>query len=253
MPTEMVSDIPVRWEEPAQGQKRKLVIWLPGFTADKETVQTYLTQLAEAGFVALSFDPVDHGERSRIGTEAEIEPDSGSFIAQTDGKLYRHFWSIEAETAAEVPHIIDWAISHLGVEPLIGMGGISMGGDIAVAAAGLDQRIAVVAACISTPDWLKPGSMYELSAPNPTVQAQYERYNPLTNLTNYQHCPAISFQCSAADPMVPPDGAIRFVRALTSTYERYPEKLEAIIEAGVGHEVTETMWQNSLRWFKRFL
>jgi dienelactone hydrolase len=253
MPTEKVVDIPILWVEPTQVQNRKLVIWLPGFTSAKEAVRDHLGELAAAGYVALSFDPVDHGERSRTGTEAEIEPNSGSFIAQTDGKLYRHFWSIEAETAAEVPHIIDWVITHLAVEPPFGMGGISMGGDIAVAAAGLDPRITVVAACIATPDWLKPGSMYDLSAPNAAVQAQYKRYNPITNLANYRHCPAISFQCSAKDPMVPPDGATRFIQALASTYALCPEKLEAVLEEGIGHEVTETMWQNSLRWFKRFL
>jgi dienelactone hydrolase len=253
MQTETVSNIPVLWEEPTEAKKRKLVIWLPGFTASKEVVHDQLSHLAASGYVALSFDPVDHGERSRSSAQEVIDPTTGRFRSQTDGKIYRHFWSIEAETAAEVPIIIDWAIAKLAVEALVGIGGISMGGDIAVVAAGLDRRITVVAACIATADWLKPGSMFALSAPNATIQAQYERYNPLTNLARYQHCPAMSFQCGAADPMVPPDGAARFVQALTTTYAACPEKLEIYLEAGVAHEFTETMWLNSLRWLKRFL
>ena len=95
--------------------------------------------------------------------------------------------------------------------------------------------------------------MYELSAPNATIQAQYEQHNPLTNLDRYQHCPAISFQCSAVDPMVPADGALRFTKALAYTYRNCPHKLEVVLEEGFGHEMTEAMWRNALRWFARFL
>ena len=58
-----------------------------------------LRDLAAAGYVVLSFDPVDHETLSRYPQEGEIiDPTDGSFIADADGKLYRHFWSIEAET-----------------------------------------------------------------------------------------------------------------------------------------------------------
>jgi uncharacterized protein len=253
MQTATVSSIPVLWEEPAESQERKLVIWLPGFTDGKESVKDNLSDLAGSGYVALSFDPVDHGERSHRSEREIGDPTSGRFRSVTDGKIYRHFWSILAETAEEVPLIIDWAVSALGVVPLVGMGGTSMGGDIALTAAGLEQRIMVVVGCIATPDWLKPGSMYKLSAPNPVIQAQYERYNPLTNLERYQHRPAISFQCSRDDPIVPCDGAVRFAQALTTTYATCPQKLEVVLEDGVGHQFTERMWRNSLGWFARFL
>jgi uncharacterized protein len=253
MYTERVAGIPVLWAEASGDAERKLVIWLPGFTDQKEGVKAYLADLAAAGFVALSFDPVDHGERSHRMTRPISDPTGGRFHSVSDGKLYRHFWSILAETAEEVPLIIDWAIETLGVAPQVGMGGISMGGDIAVTAAGLEPRIAAVATCIATADWLKPGSIYQLSAPNPIIQAQYERYNPLTNLARYQHCSALTFQCVAEDPIVPSDGARRFVEALTPTYATCAEKLGVVLEAGNVHQETPTMWQNSLHWFKRFL
>jgi uncharacterized protein len=249
MPQTTVSGIPVLWEERPEEGQRHLVIWLPGLTDSKESMHTFLGHLALAGYVALSFDPVDHGERSRF--HEALDPDDGSF--SVNGKSYRHFWSILAQTVEEVPVVIDWAIAELGVTSTVGVGGKSMGGDIAIAAAGHDQRISVVAACIATPDWLKPGSIYKLSAPNDKIQKQYERYNPLTNLNNYQHKPAISFQCAAEDTMVPPDGATRFVEKLRSLYEDVPERLEVVLENGVGHELTETMWRNSLAWFRRFL
>jgi uncharacterized protein len=252
MPKTIVSGIPVLWEEPPQENKQRLVIWLPGLTDSKEGMHHYLKELASAGYVVVSFDPVDHGERSRFD-EIPNNANDGSFRAEIDGKTYRHFWSILAETTEETSVIIDWAIAELGVTAPVGVGGKSMGGDIAVAAAGHDQRILVVAACIATPDWLKPGSIYQLSAPNDKIQAQYERYNPLTNLSHYQHQPAIFFQCGAEDTMVPPDGATRFVEKLRSLYQDSPERLEVVLEKGVGHDLTETMWSNSLAWFKPFL
>lgn len=250
----VAADIPVHWLEPTIKVARKLVIWLHGFTESHADVVQNLRELAEAGYVALTIDPVDHGERSRYPhEETTIDPAEGSFVAETDGKLYRHFWSIEAETAVAIPPLIDWAIAELGVAPEIGIGGKSMGGDIALVAAGLDERITAVAACIATPDWRKPGSMYELSAPNATIQAQYARHNPLTNLDRYQHCPALLMQCGAADPMVPATGALRFAQALASTYQSCPQKLQVVVEEGVEHEMTETMWHKALAWFNRFL
>jgi uncharacterized protein len=253
MHTARVAGIPVLWTEPSMNVERKLVIWLPGFTTDKESVRQQLADLADAGYVALSFDPVDHGERSHRTEREILDPTSGRFRALTDGKLYRHFWSILAETAEEVPLIIDWAAATLGVAPEVGIGGFSMGGDIAVTAAGLEPRITVVAACLATPDWLKPGSIYQLSAPNPVIQAQYERYDPLTNLARYQHCPALGFYCAAEDPVVPADGAVRFIQALGPTYVACSERLAVVLEASAEHQVTETMWGNAQQWFGRFL
>lgn len=249
----MPAGIPTIYLEPVASTSRRLVIWLPGFTDDKESTLPVLRELAAAGFVALSFDPVDHGARSHRTGRTITDIDSGQFVAETDGRLYRHFWSIEAETAEEVPRIIDWAEAELGVEASVGMGGKSMGGDIAVVAAGLDTRIEAVAACIATPDWRKPGSIYQLSAPNPVVQAQYERYDPLSNLARYRHCPAITFQCRAEDSVVPAGGAQRFAAALAPAYAHAPDSLEVVLDPGRGHELTPAMWRNSLAWFRRFL
>ncbi len=74
-----------------------------------------------------------------------------------------------------------------------------MGGDIAVAAAGLDHRVERVAAIIATPDWLRPG-MQDLFNPGtvlppgePDAYAQYfyDHLNPLTHLAAFVHGPAI--------------------------------------------------------------
>ncbi len=241
----MVADIPLLWAEPATHAPRKLVIWLPGFSGSKESVQNNLLDLAAAGFVGLSFDPCQHGERRSESVEA--------LRARVRGNIRRYFWPILAQTAEETPQIIDWAVHTLGAVPLAGMGGISMGGDIAVAAAGVDQRIRAVAACIATADWLRPGSFEPPGEPDAVAQACYDRRNPLTHLELYRHRPAISFQCGAQDQQVPPDGAQRFVAALHPIYAEQPEQLEVFCQPDTPHKFTEVMWQSGLRWFAKYL
>lgn len=241
-----VAEIPLIWREPEQTTARKLVIWLPGFSGAKEAMEPYLADLAAAGFVALSFDPYQHGER-RIETQEELR-------TRIRGNIRRYFWPILAQTAEETPIIINWAIAHLGVAETVGMGGISMGGDIAVAATAVDQRIGVVAAAIATPDWLRPDSFEPPGEPDAAAQACYDRRNPLTHLDAYRHCPAISFQCGAEDQQVPPDGAQRFIRALTQEiYAAHPDRLEAVLHQGVAHAFPAQSWDKCVRWFHKHL
>ncbi|MCX6044583.1 MAG: alpha/beta fold hydrolase [Chloroflexi bacterium] len=236
-----VAGIPALWVEPASTTARQLVIWLPGFSGHKEALQDNLQELAQAGFVGLSFDPLQHGER-RIETNDQLRQ-------RVRGNIRRYFWPILAQTAEETPVIIDWAIQTLGVAPQVGIGGISMGGDISIAAAGVDPRIVAVAACVATPDWLRPGSFEPPGAPDEFAQACYDRRNPLTHLELYTHCPAITFQCGAEDQQVPPDGAQRFVAALQTTYAQRPDALTIELQPATAHKFTPEMWQNSLRWF----
>ena len=253
MPEGYAVGLPVLWEEPAHAVERKLVIWLPGFTGANEEMRGYLRELAAAGYVALSFDPVDHGERSRFGADEAVDHADGGFRDPASGKIYRHFWAIVAETAAEVPALIDWAVATLGVAPAVGIGGISMGGNIAIAAAAHDRRIVAVATGLAEADWLRPGSTIPLSAPNAYIQSCYERFDPLANLARYRHCPALLLQCGADDQLIPSGGARRFVQALGPTYADCPERLRIEIEEGVAHEFTPTMWRNVLRWIGQYL
>lgn len=206
----------------------------------------YLSALAAAGFVALSFDPVQHGER-RVETQEQLR-------ARVRGNIRRYFWPILAQTAEETPTVIDWAIAHLGVAETVGMGGISMGGDIAIAATAVDPRIRVVAAAIATPDWLRPGSFEAPGEADAVAQACYDRRNPLTHLADYHHCPAISFQCGADDQQVPPDGALRFMAALNQThYAAHPDRLEATLHPGVAHAFPAPSWAKCIQWFQKHL
>ena len=120
----MVGEIPVIYVEPQGESRKKLVIFLSGFSGDKEGCLPRLEELAALGFTAVSFDAWQHGERMVVDVE--------ELRARILGNIRRYFWPIIAHTAREVPLVIDWALERFGLDDAVGMGGISVGGDISV-------------------------------------------------------------------------------------------------------------------------
>jgi dienelactone hydrolase len=240
------------WFEPqAERPTRQLVLYLPPFSGTKELMASYLQDIAAAGHVALSFDPWQHGAR---GTESRRELQKRVF-----GNFRRYMWPILGQTTLDVLRVVDWAVTTLNVDSTISIGGLSMGGDIAVAAAGLDSRIERVAATIATPDWLRPG-MQDLSQPGkilpPGISDAYSQYfydqlNPLTHLAAFAHGPAMLFVCGERDTHVPPDGAFRFQAALEKAYPTIKDRVQVTLIPGLGHMDfgdRKLWWSNCLTW-----
>jgi dienelactone hydrolase len=241
-----VDGIPLICWRPGGNDRGKLVIFLSGFSGDKESCAEGLESLAALGFTAVSFDAWQHGARL-LATVDELR-------ARVLGNIRRYFWPILAHTAREVPVVIDWALDQFSLAPRVGIGGRSMGGDISVVAAGLDQRIALAVPGAATPDWLRPGTFEPVGAPDAAAQACYDELDPFTHLAHYRHCPRIVFQNGADDAQVPPDGSIRFRDALRADqYRECPERIEAVLHAGIGHDYTATMWQNTVALFDEHL
>jgi dienelactone hydrolase len=240
---ETVDHIPLIWVEPEAPERRHLVIWLPGFGGTKESVLPQLRSFAEDGMTALSFDPYQHGER-RVEPQEEL-------VRRVVGNIRNYFWPILTLTAEEVPRIIDWAVRRLQIDGSVMIGGISMGGDISVAAAGIDRRIRAAAACIATADWLRPGSHEPPGVPDTYARNCYDRANPLTHLERYAHAPYITFQCGDLDTQVPPDGAERFAAALGRLYPSVREHIEIVRHPGTAHQFTPAMFERCREWFRR--
>ncbi|MEM7365134.1 MAG: prolyl oligopeptidase family serine peptidase [Pseudomonadota bacterium] len=232
-----LNDIPLIY---TPGDER-LVIWLPGFSGDKEACLPQLQALARIGYTALSFDPYQHGERMVESREA--------LAKRVTGNIRRYFWPILAKSAREVTPIIDWASAELGINK-VAMGGVSMGGDITVAACGIDQRIDVATPCIATPDWLRPGSFEPPGKPDEQSQSDFDDANPMTHLARYEHCPTIHFQNGVEDRQVPAEASIRFRDALRNTsYANHPDRIEATLHEDTGHQFTHAMWKNCKQSF----
>lgn len=237
-----LGEMPLLWARPGGDGPWPLALWLHAFSWSKEDVEPQLAELAVRGFIALSWDLPQHGARS---TETR---DELKLRVRTD--LRRHFWPILAQGADEASRIIDWALAHLDIRPRIAIGGISMGGDIAVAAAGADRRIDRVAATLATPDWLRPGSHEPQGMAGEAEWNLYHRLNPLTNIDHYAHRPAMLFACGADDRQVPPEGAEAFVAASRELYADCPDRLRIACEPGTAHRFTPWMWGKALQWFE---
>jgi dienelactone hydrolase len=226
---------------------------LPFLGGSKQDSIPFLHELANAGFVAVSFDPWQHGER---GTE------SGDHItSRVFADFRRHMWPILGQTTLDSVRVIDWAVTELEAGSQVVAGGVSMGGDVAVALGGVDLRVTRVAAIVATPDWTRPG-MHEI-ADSSTLLPQgragayarwfYAHLDPLTHLDAYAHGPAITFECAANDAHVPPDGALRFQAALAAAYPDGLERVRVTMHPGLGHidgAQAPALTQNCLAWFR---
>jgi dienelactone hydrolase len=232
----VVDGIPVLWIEPSGGAVgQRLALWLPYLSGTKESVAPFLGRLAEAGFLAVSFDFLGHGERSTETSE--------QLMSRVFGEFRTNMWPILGQSTLDARRIIDWAINEHGASTDVVAGGVSMGGDIAVALAGLDQRVTRVAAVVATPDWTRPGmceiggsaAVIDQGQADTYAQWFYSHINPLTHLSGYAHAPAIAFECGADDTHVPADGALRFKEALTVAFPDAAGKVTVSVHSGLGH------------------
>ncbi len=250
--TQWVDHIPVLYVEPeGANHNRQLVIFLHHFSGKKERMMPVLEELAAQGYTALSFDAWQHGER---GNESEQQ------IFERVFENFRHeMWPILGNTTLDVLRVIDWAIATLDVKEEIYLAGLSMGGDIAVAAAGIDKRIKRVAAVIATPDWLRPdmedrlqsGNLIPVKKADSYAQYFYDQLNPLTHLSAYAHGPEIHFICGADDTHVRPDGAIRFHSLLRDNYPSAADNIEVTLLENFKHldaRDVKRWWPQCLAW-----
>lgn len=246
-----VDGIPVVWIPPDnQDGDARVALWLPWLSGTKEAAIPFLRELAGRGFTAVSFDPWQHGER---GTETAEQ-----LFGRVFGDFRRHMWPILGQTTLDALRVADWAAAEFGARD-VAAGGVSMGGDIAVALAGIDQRINRVAAIVATPDWTRPG-MRDLRDPSrvlpqgePDAYAQwfYNHLDPLSHLSHYAHAPAIAFECGADDTHVPPDGALRFRDALAKDYPNAAGGVRVTLHPGTGHMDSAQkpeLFQNCIAW-----
>ena len=243
MQRDQIDDIPLLYTRPTGDDRHRLIIWLNG---DKTDAQPTLEEFATLGDTGIAFDPHQHGELMVAGVDESHK--------RVRSNICRDFWPILAQTAREIPLVIYWSLEKLDLENQVGLGGISMGGDVSIIACDLDQRIELAVPWIATPDWLRPGTCESVGAPDEKAQADYDELNPLTYLDRYAHCPRIVFQNGAVDPQVPPNSSGQFRDALRqSHYKDCPERIEGILYPDIDHQTCDAMLDNTVRLFKNYL
>lgn len=208
----LVAGVPLLVVEPRADITRGLLaLWEPFLSGSKERMEPMLQRLAGAGFHAVSFDPWRHGERAEDGS---------NFVESVFGAFRQRMWTILGYSLLDGLAVVDWALAEFGLAPKVVAGGVSMGGDIAVAMAGVDFRIVRVATIGSTPDWARPGMallndpdrLLPQGEPDARAEALRAAFDPTLHPERYRQRPAIAFEFGADDRHIPAENAVRFAR-----------------------------------------
>ena len=246
-----VRNIPVIWVTPKQPvTTRSLVIWQDGFTGQKENTVQFLQEFADLGIHAVSFDNFEHGDRAIKGEKIWRR-------VFADNNFRKGMWPIIGQSVEDASKVIDWAVKEFDINGDICMGGFSMGGDIAVATAGVDKRIKCVAAIVSTPEWTRPNmrgftgqGLIKQGQADARAQKFYDAYNPATRIEDYAHKPAITFESGSNDTHIPASDAKAFKEALLKSYQDMEVR---VVEHPAGHELSPGMWKNAKQWIQSYL
>lgn len=233
----VVDGLPVVYITPDAAKDRgRAALFLPYLGGTKETIVPQLGLLADAGLTAIGFDPFRLGERG--------DGDDRAVVASVFENFRRDMWPILGQTTLDSVRVLDWATRRFAVAPDdIVAGGLSMGGDISVALAGIDPRVTRVAAVGATPDWTRPG-MRHIGRPeeviaqgDPTTFGQWmhSHLDPVTHPDHYAHGPAIAFELGAGDTHVPPEAASRFRDALRTAAPLAAERMRVTEHPGLDH------------------
>jgi hypothetical protein len=118
-----------------------------------------------------------------------------------------------------------------------------MGGDVAVALAGIDRRVARVAAVGSTPDWTRPGmrdlrdasKVVDQGEADPYARWYAEHLDPMRHVERYRNGAAITFELGEADRHIPKENAEAFVDVLRAMETASPRNLRVRTYPGLDH------------------
>lgn len=150
---------------------------------------------------------------------------------------------ILGQTTLDILRVIDWGLAEFDLAAPVSVSGLSLGGDIAVAAAGFDSRISDVVAVVSTPDWKRPGmhdvmdarKMLPHGEPDLYAQFFYDQFDPLTHLDRYARGPRLNFVSGELDNHIPLDGVMRFKASLSKKYLQAGERISLTMLPGRRH------------------
>ncbi|HEY1388652.1 MAG TPA: alpha/beta hydrolase [Ktedonobacterales bacterium] len=217
--------------------ERGTMLFYHGFGGNKEKIEAHLASLAQAGFLAIGLDAVGHGQR-RFPHFAEVFNDER--WAREPEATEADYLAIVRQTAGEAHLIIDELYARGWARPdRLGIGGVSMGGEITYAAIVDEPRLSVATPILGSPEW-------ELLWPE-SPHRHVERFFPV----------ALFSQAAEKDEAVPARYIRAFHERLAPLYATAPERLRYLEYPDVGHSLSPELWetarQRMVAWVERFL
>lgn len=231
-----VDEVPIALcQPPKKIANGSLAIWIPYLGGNRKTGIKELQQLASEGYFAISLDPYLHGDRK--------QPKQPSVRTLVFKEFKATMWPIIGITTLDTFRIIDWAIKNFNLNDMVVVGGLSMGGDIAIALAGIDKRIKKVVAVATSPDWLRPGmtevfdSSKIIKQGKPTLFGEwlYNQLDPLTHIQSYSHLPKIHFELGEKDTHISPKHAIKFKKEFDKKFPKSTKTISININNDCNH------------------
>lgn len=162
-----------------------ITLWIPYLGGNREDCAAELEYIAAHNYVGITLDPWMHGSRAE-----NTKPGIRTRALKDFRKI---MWQVLGLTTIDAYKIMDWAVNEFNIDKNITVGGLSMGGDIALSLAGLDARIKKVAGVASSPDWNRKGmtdvmdstKIIDQGIPSEFSSWLCSQFNPMNNSDKY--------------------------------------------------------------------
>ncbi len=249
--------IPVYYVTPEgykDGDDMKICIFLSGLSGNKESLVTsYAKYIVANGYTAVFFDHYLHGERANIqnpttiltSTQEEVTALKNEILNTCFKNMYRYGWEVLGNSSLDTLRVLDYFYDHFPVVESV-MGGSSMGGDTALAVAGLDGRINRILCLITAPDWLRPGMhnlLENVDMPADPGQADakskwyFDNFSPSVNLLRYDGGDIdMMFACGEVDTHINPNWVYTFRENIYRLNPAAGQKIGIWTNMGMGHK-----------------
>lgn len=237
-----------------EGSSKPVVFCQHGLLGDKRHTMSTCLRLADSGFLAVSMDARDHGER--------MEP---RFWQRLRGNMPSFFFPILLGTAKDVGKVIDYLEERVEADVgRVGMMGISMGGFTTVLSVTLEERIKAAASVLAGANYrilmrrqLQAKGLNEtlglsnepLTDFDEHAKEFIEKYDPINHVERFRPIPLLLLN-RERDHLVPLECATSLYDALKPTYKDTPDKLQIKVYPGFAHEYSQEMEIEVVKWFK---
>jgi pimeloyl-ACP methyl ester carboxylesterase len=240
-----INDIPVLVCYADDNSKKNLLVLSHWFSGNKEGWTDKMKQLAQMSFYTVALDNRYHGERKGISFKEKIMTPDGHLDLLVLRKTMN-------ETASDISTLIDHYVGDKTINASeIGIIGISMGGFVTYASLIHDKRISFAIPIISSPFWDDIPEDTNVVNTEMAIEEfkDYAVKNSPANQFEKFYPRKLFALIGTQDKHFKAERVIDFYKKLKISYGADNKNIN-ISQYTVGHEMTDTMWNDVLKWLK---